>query len=693
MSWLAHSVFQSLDMLNLLLWSPLRNICATIVLFLISCTVFAQSNLSPPKQVSAMVYSSSAAELFWTPTDALVQISLNGEILGRLDARSLFLSGLDASKNYRYVLRTIDSTGATSSPVVVSLTTQNFSLPIKRVQPVDQSDDNTLPPPPELVSLETATPTPVPVTLNSVASEPLTNAPEIQATTPDVLANDQLNTDQPEANIVQTSTNCIARDINGLLSCVRNANSYQRIDIANDLSCTDNCCPNAGALLRFDNVRNLDIVGHGNRLLRTKNQRQCSLLDINNSSNISISGLKLDDDQGVSGCQVAENCPRMVHVRGSSSIAFIDTHISHGKGYAFYVQGTNGFRFERSSLHNSGVLGMYIGHGNDASSNVQITQSTFSDNQTNGLALLGVKGTSLTSNLVADNVFVRNHRMGQWAVEPKYGTGFTGGGQLYVAQASNITVRNNLIKDGYCENCFVQRANRSGVSGIELGRPNQQSITNVSVRNNTILNLDGFGISQNANSNLTGNVSVRDNILLNTTNGEHLQGVSKSGNRIQNTQQFDSFENASDLGGRFQSDVSCSSGGSVTQQCGGESLFGQCAVQLKLSEADCDNAQASLVGPKSNIQAGQVAVMSGWVRAPVGRWCAQFRDSSGNLLSEQCRNLSGSGSSNVQPYVGMPSIEATAPEGSATVQLYVQHKQAGATMWLDDLKLSVGAGR
>lgn len=682
-------------MLNLLSWVSLRNVCAAIVLFLISCTVFAQTILLPPKQVSAMVYSSSAAELFWTPTDGLVQVSLNGDILGRLDARSLFQPGLDASKNYRYVLRTIDSTGATSSPVIVSLTTQNFSLPIKRVQPVDQDDKNTLPPPPEPVSLETATLESVvatPVMLDLATSDTLTLAAVIDANTPELLVNDQPDTQQPDANIVQTSTNCIARDINGLLSCVRNANSYQRIDVANDLSCTDNCCPNGGALLRFDNVRNLDIVGHGNRLLRTKNQRQCSLLDINNSSNISVSGLKLDDDQRVSGCQVAENCPRMVHVKGSSNIAFTDSHISHGKGYAFYVQGTNGFRFERSSLHNSGVLGMYIGHGNDASSNVQITQSTFSDNQTNGLALLGVKGTSLTSNLVADNIFIRNHRMGQWAVEPKYGTGFTGGGQLYVAQASNVTVRNNLIKDGYCENCFVQRVNRSGVSGIELGRPNQQSISNVSVRNNTILNLDGFGISQNANSTLTGNVSVRDNILLNTTSGEQLQGVDKSGNRIQNTQQFDSFEQASDLGGRFQSDVSCSSSGSVTQQCGVATRFGQCAVQLKLGAADCDNAQASLVGPKASITAGQVAVMSGWVRAPVGHWCAQFRDSSGSLLGEQCKNLSDAGSSNVQPYVGMPGIEARAPEGSATVQLYVQHKQAGATMWLDDLKLSVGGG-
>lgn len=664
----------------------IRNGLASIVLLLTSCTVFAQSTLQPPEQVSAMVYSSSAAELFWTPTDGLVQVSRNGEILGSLDSRSLFQPGLDASKNYHYILRTVDSTGATSSPVIVSLTTQNFSLPIKRVQPVGQSDESSLPPPPEPVAEGTTSPEPVAaVPVESEIANPVTPVPDLDPDSPS-------NADDSETDVAQSSTNCIARDINGLIACVRNANSYQRIDITKDLSCTDNCCPDSGALLKFNSVRNLEIVGHGHRLLRTKNQRQCSLLDINNASNISVSDLHLDDDQRVGGCQVAENCPRMVHVRDSSNISFADTHISHGKGYAFYVQGTNGFRFERSSLHNSGVLGMYIGHGNDASSNVQITQSTFSDNQTNGLALLGVTGASQTDNLVADNVFLRNHRMGQWAVEPRYGSGFTGGGQLYVAQASNVTIRNNLIKDGYCENCFVQRVNRSGVSGIELGRPNQQSVSNIVVSNNTILNLDGFGISQNANSNLTGNVSVRDNKLLNTTSGEQLQGANKSGNRIQNTQHFDSFEQASDLGGRFQSDVSCSSSGSVSRQCSAETRFGQCAVQLKLGAADCDNPQASLVGPKSNINAGQVAVISGWVQSPVGRWCVHFRDSSGNLLSEQCRNLSDSGSSTVQSYVGMPTIEAAAPNGSASVQLYVQHNQANTTMRLDDLKLSVGSG-
>lgn len=657
-----------------------RKYCASALLLFFSCSISAQSSPQAPGGVSALVYSSSAIELFWDDSEHAVEIARNGQVLGRYNTRSLFQGELNSTTTYHYSLRAVDSSGQTSEPVIVSLTTANFSLPIRQVLPVGQDNQFAPPPPPPQVA--------------SAQEQTLSQSAQSQNIFGVDINSFGAEPQQGSASaIVQTADNCIARDKNSLLSCVLNANAYQRIDIANNIRCDNNCCPSGKALLQLSNIQNLEINGHGNRLLRTNEQRQCSLLDIQNANNIQITRLHLDDDVRVSGCQVAENCPRMVHVRSSSNIGFADSRISNGKGYAFYVQGTNGFKFERSTLHNSGVLGMYIGHGNDASSNILITQSTFSDNQTNGLALLGVRGQSLLSNIVENNLFIRNHRRGQWSVAPRFGSGFTGGGQLYVAEASNVTVRNNVIKDGYCDNCFIQRMNRTGVSGIELGRPNQQSVSSIDVNNNTILNLDGFGISQNANSSLSSNVSVRDNVLLNVTTGEQLVGAQKSGNRIVTTQQFDSFENNSDLGGRFQSAVSCSNTGSVSRQCSGDTRFGQCAVQLSLGSADCNDIRASLSGPKTTIAAGQVAVLSGWVQSPVGRMCLEFSDASQNVLSEQCQQLSDAGSSDVQPYVGTPTIEAIAPGGSQSVRLRVEHRQAGATMRLDDLKLSVGAGR
>ncbi len=676
-----------------------RQWCTSFVVPFLLCTFFAQTTSAqsvpqPPSQVSALVYSASAAELFWTPTGERVQVSRNGQVLTELDARSLFQSDLSASDTYHYELRTINASGETSAAVFVSLSTRNFSLPVKRVYPIGQ-DSNAAPPPPQDSFIEStagATQTNSDSNDNGDATVAINDANTLVANEP--LNDGEAANTNSTSDIVQTSNNCIARDISSLSACVRNADSYARIDIANNIQCTDNCCPNGTALLKFNQVSNLDIAGHGHRIQRSQGHRQCGLLEINNSSGIRFNALRLDDDQQVPGCQVAENCPRMVYIKHASQVSFVDTHVSHGKGYAFYVQGTNGFRFERGVLHNSGVLGMYIGHGDDASTNVHITQSTFSDNQTNGLALLGVTGQSLTTNLVADNLFVRNHRKGQWAVAPRYGSGFTGGGQLYVAQASNVTVRNNVVKDGYCDNCFVQRKNRSGVSGIELGRPNQQSVNHVEVSGNRVLNLDGFGISQNANSALTNNVTVRNNVLLNTGSGEALQGAQKSGNRILNTQQFDSFESGSDLagasGGRFKSAVHCSSNSSVARQCGVASRNGQCVAQLALGSASCSDARVQLTGPSTNINPGQLAVLTGWVRSPRGRWCAEFRDYSGNWLSEQCAGLDNVAQSDVQQFVGLPAIEAVAPSGVASVQLRLEHQHTGAAMWVDDLKLSVG---
>lgn len=640
----------------------------------------AQS-ISTPDDVSALVYSRSAVELFWTPkSGTLVEVSRNGENLGRLDARSLFQPNLDGASTYRYTLTSVDATGQRSAPVTLTLRTGDFKPPIKRIYPSNSGDSI-----PNANSANSG---------DSVGNEDVSPPPPVTSTP--IQNDDPEPTPEPKpivqassSNIVQGNNNCIARGLGDLISCVRNASAYQRIDIAQDISCGSNCCPNGGAIVRLDGVQNLEIAGHGHRILRKDNQRQCSLLDMRNASNITVNNIRLDDDKTVSGCRVTDNCPRMVHIRSSKNIRFNKADISHGKGYAFYVQGTNGFKFENSSLTNSGVLGMYIGHGSDASSNIQITHSSFIDNQTNGLALLGVTGSSRSSNLVANNLFARNHRRGQWEVLPKYGSGFTGGGQVYVAQASNVTVRDNIVRDGYCSNCFVQRRHRSGVSGIELGLPNRASVQNVDITGNQILNHDGFGISQNSNSGLS-NVQVRNNLLFNATDGEHLSNAQKSGNREINTQHFESFESGNSLGGQYQSAVNCSASGSVTRRCGAESRFGQCAVQLKLGGADCSDVRAEITGPRINVREGQRAVADGWVNNPNGTWCLVFRDASGNRMGEQCRDLSQADSSGVQSFVGLPHIDARAPNGSHSVQVRVINRRANSSMILDDIKLSVG---
>jgi len=645
-------------------------------------TSLAQSSLAPPDNVSALVYSSSAVELFWSPQgNGRVEIQRNGNSLGQFDSRSLFQSGLNSSELYNYEIRSVGDNGELSSAVQIILTTNNFSLPIKRVYP----EQSVSPPPPEnqiAEAQENDQPAAAPVTDSDSSPTPQDDSPQATAEANPASV-------QGVTSIARTGDNCIASSVSTLRDCVARANSIQRIDLDRDIRCGSNCCPNGGALLRFNGTNSLELNGHGHRLTRAAGQRQCSLLEASNASNIQVVDLHLDDDQSVAGCQVADNCARMVHVKHSRNIRFLRTHISHGKGYAFYVQGTNGFSFEQSSLSNSGVLGMYIGHGNDASTGVRIQQSRFIDNQTNGLALLGVVGQSVSDNVVADNLFIRNHRRGQWQVAPQYGSGFTGGGQLYIAEASHVTVRNNTVKDGYCDNCYVQRKNRSGVSGIELGRPNQRSLKHIEVRDNLVVNHDGFGISQNANSGLGSDVKLIGNTLFNSTSGEHVSGASKSGNRVLNTQRFDSFEASNSVGSDYRGNTNCSSQGSVARVCGAGSRFGNCAVQLKLADSNCGDVQAELTGPAVSVRPGRTVVASGWVSNPMGQWCLVFTDSSGNSLGERCQSLSNVVTSSVQNFVGLPTLQSQAPANTARVHVRAYHRQVWNTMLMDDLKLTV----
>jgi hypothetical protein len=194
----------------------------------------------------------------------------------------------------------------------------------------------------------------------------------------------------------------------------------------------------------------------------------------------------------------------------------------------------NGFNFLNSSLTNSGVLGLYVGHNDKASTNVRIQHSTFNDNQTNALALLGVTGSSVNDNIVSNNIFRRNHWRGQWAVAARFGTGLTGGGQMYIAQASGLTIRDNLIEDGYCENCFIQSRMGSGVSGIELAKPGRNSVSNTLITNNIVNNHDAWGIFVNQGSSLDSSVVISNNILSNNTVGLGSASARAFGNTISN---------------------------------------------------------------------------------------------------------------------------------------------------------------
>jgi len=221
------------------------------------------------------------------------------------------------------------------------------------------------------------------------------------------------------------------------------------------------------------------------------------------------------DDGSVPGCRVADKCPRMVHIRNSVNVTLDGVHVSNGKGYNVYIDGVDGFTFHNSSIVNAGILGLYVGHGDNYSSRVAVTNSLFTDVQTNAVALLGVGGS--VTNIVSNNTFIRNHRFGHWAVNPKFGIGMTGGGQVYIARAENVLIEGNRILDGYCENCFISNTNRTGIHGIELGEPHRVSLSSIRVTENLISNNDGSAIYLNEGNGIDSSIFIGGNTLINNT--------------------------------------------------------------------------------------------------------------------------------------------------------------------------------
>jgi len=500
-------------------------------------------------QVKLIAYSETASEIFWNRQDhpqVRVEVIHNQKSLGVFDTSSVFLTNLELGVDHQFQIRPLVDglpTGESysiyyggetflgrSTEILASrqFNVDSLQLPSGDNRASDDEPESGLP------------------AAENENNEPVTDTPartiEANLAGPGGLGEGQTATPPPSQNddpsdgssiVPVKNGDCVVRSIGDLSDCINAVQGIDRINVQSDIRCSSgNCCPAGGALLRLNNVSDLTIEGNGFRLLRQDGQRQCSLMDVSQSKDIVVNNWMLDDDVRDSACLVADKCPRMLHLRTSSNLMFDQVTVSNGKGYAIYVQQVNGFTFRQSTLENSGVLGMYLGHSDKSSTNITIEHSTFVDNQTNALALLGVTGSSTSTNTISNNVFRRNHWRGQWQVAPRFGTGFTGGGQLYIAQASGVTIKDNLIADGFCENCFVQRRMGTGVSGIELAIPGMNTVNNIVIEGNVVDNHDAWGIFVNQGSALNSSIIIRENTLTDNSIGLKPSDARASGNII-----------------------------------------------------------------------------------------------------------------------------------------------------------------
>jgi len=94
----------------------------TVIALLLMSSVSGVAQASGLNDVRALVYSTTAAEVFWRRTNPLdrVEVLRNGTAVGRYDASSYYFGQLDVARGHRIQLRSVDPKGKTSEFVTLS---------------------------------------------------------------------------------------------------------------------------------------------------------------------------------------------------------------------------------------------------------------------------------------------------------------------------------------------------------------------------------------------------------------------------------------------------------------------------------------------------------------------------------------------------------------------------------------------
>ena len=279
-----------------------------------------------------------------------------------------------------------------------------------------------------------------------------------------------------------TPRTCDITDMASLKHCAADPRQFDRLSLRQDLTCASagKCCgPDNTPLIRLNDVARYVFDGNNHTIHRGADTHACGVIAMNHSSNIVIENVSLDEGATVPPCELAEKqCQNTIVVNESRDVLLNSVHAHFCKGYVARVWGTDGFSFTHSSLSDSGMIRLYVGHYKfTPSRNIIITDSVLERALTNGVAIQGADNV-----LIACNTFTGNHWHGLWPVKT-IPNGTTTGGQTLITHATQVRITGNVISDSECGNCNPPR---QVVSGLELGGGDRsvQSVSGIMVDSN-----------------------------------------------------------------------------------------------------------------------------------------------------------------------------------------------------------------
>lgn len=483
-------------------------------------------------------------------------------------------------------------------------------------------------------------------------------------------------------SLANAAGSCTASTLAELKGCAASLGSYDSISLTADIACSGaSCCGNNNApLIDIQRLSNKTLFGNNHRITRGDNQRVCPALLIHDSQNIRIQEVVFDEDAADAPCEVTDDCPNTIRVSDATDVSLSSIDVVSGKAYVIYAWHVDGMELRDSLLINSGIIGFYVGHkdyGN--STRVKVLNSTFVETRTNAIAIEGVTGSQADDNQIVGNRLVGNHWHGLWTAP----TGVYPGGQMLIAMADHLVIRDNIIGDGFCENC-----ERHAVTGIELGMPNRpDSLQHIELTNNLVYNNHENSLYLNQGAKADATIRIVGNRLVNNGAAPAVSGAYFASNALLPTRAFLGWETAPTDWTSWQL---CAAGSQVVRWCpgSGEAMDGQCALRMINQGASCSDSWRGVwtQGLYRAVGPGVKVYLSSWSRngsSWTGMTCLVYQNSSHGELGQTCQNLSTEA---VWRYGADPLIEATTPAGTAYVA--VKFGATSGIVDVDNLRLT-----
>ena len=323
-------------------------------------------------------------------------------------------------------------------------------------------------------------------------------------------------------SVCQASSMATAKDCFNKL----NNGSVNAVEVTTPIACSgENACA-----FSLNNI-NRPVLIYGtpntNAGFTITDSNNYSILTVNNSSQVTISNLILNDTSGIH-CEFWYGyfnpcyAPPMVFSGGANNVIDGIT-IENSRYQALEISEGNNLTIKNSKFLNNSWFGIAIDNVENNHVNppvaLHIENNLFQDNSTSAIGG-PLSGTADNPSTIKNNVFINNHRQAIFAVCGPNNLSPCGGGQLFIDwYTQNLVIANNTIKDGSLD---------VSTAGIEL----TAYLSDLTIENNDIHHNTGAGIILNggiAPPPCTTTCNIDINILNNMVYGNAANLVGTTG--------------------------------------------------------------------------------------------------------------------------------------------------------------------